>query len=96
MMQDQQKNISQLTEAVQNLTSKLHEQTKINEKLMKQQNEERENIKSVLNSMQKNTTSALNKLSKDVSKVYCIFFHYINRCGKISILFLIFNSTISA
>ena len=72
MLEDQQRNILQLTETINNLSSQLKEQAKINENLSKQQDHEGESIRASIQLMQKNTVSALNRISKDVPKACCI------------------------
>lgn len=63
MLQDQQNNISQLTKTIEDLSTKLSEQMRINEKLNKLLQDEREN-----NKIQKSTATNINKISKDISK----------------------------
>ena len=74
MLQDQQNNISQLTKTVEDLSTKLSEQMRINEKLNKLLQDEREN-----NKIQKSTATNINKISKDISKT-CILFCFFTSC----------------
>ena len=74
MLQDQQNNISQLTKTIEDLSTKLSEQMRINEKLNKLLQDEREN-----NKIQKSTATNINKISKDISKT-CILFCFFTNC----------------